>query len=141
MQETLILSNCICASFYTTILPRSGSHKRYGQQWNRTHGSRFNLTRRHINMPQDVTQLQRHSYSDTQSVSLSCFKWITVENISGEGTGEARWQIRGILLKLQHVDIHVHHLPSLSSSQRSLCLSLQPSSSIKVLRWQKITPF
>lgn len=111
------------------------------QQWNRMHGSRFNLTRRHINMPRDVTQLQRHSYSDTQSVSLSCFRWITVENISAEGTGEARWQRTGILLKLQHVDIHVHHLPSLSSSQRSLCLSLQPSSSIKALRWQKTPLF
>lgn len=62
-----------------------------------------------------MTQLRRRSYSDIQNVFLSCFRWITVENISTERTGEARWQLTGILLKLQHVDIHVHHLPSLST--------------------------
>lgn len=62
-----------------------------------------------------MPQLQRHPYSDTQDVSLFILKQNTVENISAEGTGEARWQCRGILLKLQHVDMHVYHLPSLST--------------------------
>lgn len=44
-----------------------------------------------------------------------CLRRVTVENISVEGTEEARWQRRGILLKLQHVDIHIYHLPSFST--------------------------
>lgn len=63
-----------------------------------------------------MPQLQIHPYSDSQNVSLLVvLRQKTVENISAEETGEARWQRRGILLKLQHVDIHVYHLPSLST--------------------------
>lgn len=38
-----------------------------------------------------------------------------MENISAERTGEARLQHRGIILKLRHVDVHVYHLPFLST--------------------------
>lgn len=38
-----------------------------------------------------------------------------MENISAERTGEARLQRRGIILKLRHVDVHVYHLPFLST--------------------------